>query len=63
MPHSRLQRTSFPSRSSCFGADPLPLPSPLRTVAPELIVNGKKVEEAIVAGDGGSAVYWRILNP
>lgn len=32
-------------------------------VAPEIKVQGKRVEETIVAGDGGSAVYWRILDP
>lgn len=32
-------------------------------VAPEIKHKGKLVEETIVAGDGGSAVYWRILNP
>lgn len=24
---------------------------------------GTVVEEAIVAGDGGSGVYWRVVNP
>jgi hypothetical protein len=33
-------------------------------VAPEIKVDGKyTVEETIVAGDGVSAVYWRIVNP
>ncbi|SCZ95831.1 BZ3500_MvSof-1268-A1-R1_Chr8-1g09826 [Microbotryum saponariae] len=40
-----------------------PMPHSRMQLAPEIRVGKKVVEEAIVAGDGGSAVYWRILNP
>ncbi|GAA5840388.1 hypothetical protein JCM11251_006546 [Rhodosporidiobolus azoricus] len=51
MPHNRLQL------------------SPTISVSPTLLalnrgLNRKsRIEEAIVAGDGGSGVYWRVLNP
>lgn len=32
-------------------------------LAPEIKVNGKRVEETIVAGDSATAVYWRIIDP
>jgi hypothetical protein len=57
MPHSRLQRAS----SSLPAKIPLTVDSSI--VAPEIKVKGHRIEETIVAGDGGSAVYWRILDP
>lgn len=40
-----------------------PMPHSRMQLAPEIKIKGKRVEETIVAGDGGTAVYWRILNP
>ncbi|GAA6056491.1 hypothetical protein JCM3770_007028 [Rhodotorula araucariae] len=48
MPHNRMQLS--PS---------LPAPS----LKDARLPRGTIVEEAIVAGDGGSGVYWRIVNP
>ncbi|KAK4048724.1 hypothetical protein OIO90_005717 [Microbotryomycetes sp. JL221] len=41
-----------------------PMPHSRLQLAPAIKVQGGKLaEETIVAGDGGTAVYWRILNP
>lgn len=40
-----------------------PMPHSRLQLAPEIKYDGKKVEEAIVAGDGASGTYWRILSP
>ncbi|GEM09427.1 mitochondrial protein [Rhodotorula toruloides] len=52
MPHKRMQLS--PS-----------LPTPTHPPPPTYsrLPRGAIVEEAITAGDGGSGVYWRILNP
>lgn len=63
MPHSRLQRELGIGRKRLFGEPNVLTPKEILAVAPEIKVDGKIVEETIVAGDGGSAVYWRIVNP
>ncbi|KAM0792159.1 hypothetical protein ACM66B_004856 [Microbotryomycetes sp. NB124-2] len=41
-----------------------PMPHSRLQLAPAIkVAGGKWAEETIVAGDGGSAVYWRILDP
>ncbi|KAL8290644.1 hypothetical protein RQP46_002902 [Phenoliferia psychrophenolica] len=40
-----------------------PMPHSRLQLAPEIKVDGKRVEETITAGDGASAVYWRIIDP
>ncbi|BGO89335.1 hypothetical protein NBRC10512_001742 [Rhodotorula toruloides] len=52
MPHKRMQLS--PS-----------LPTPTHPPPPTYsrLPRGAIVEEAITAGDGGSGVYWRVLNP
>ncbi|SGY40840.1 BQ5605_C003g02430 [Microbotryum silenes-dioicae] len=53
-----------PENERTMGSGTLsPMPHSRMQLAPEIKVGKKVVEEAIVAGDGGSAVYWRILNP
>lgn len=41
------------------------LPTPTHPPPPTYsrLPRGAIVEEAITAGDGGSGVYWRVLNP
>lgn len=63
MPHNRMQCTSSLLALFVLSLRFWLLILISLTVAPEMKVNGKRVEETIVAGDGGSAVYWRILNP
>ncbi|KAK4698803.1 hypothetical protein P7C70_g7468, partial [Phenoliferia sp. Uapishka_3] len=40
-----------------------PMPHSRLQLAPEIKVDGKRVEETITAGDSATAVYWRILDP